>query len=822
MIYNCQIKRNALAFFACLLLLQHLFFAAPPALASDSILTAEAAQAADILGVRQESEQILVLRSGALSESERHQLNIYRSRVLRKILQGVLQVQAAENRLEAEMAYTYDVMAREQRKTDSVNQIFNIVNFAQLGILYGIIEPYSRIHKQFIQSAVGTCVGSGLAIGLPVLNIMYNKFFARASHLTPPGFLSHMIDGKPVDGSNLPPLVARYMDTAAPGSSVTRRQALNSLWKKRYRADMEKKETLAGIDDGKSKKTFVLNTRIVLLWSLFTAVQGFDRDLLALLNQVTGYQRPGEQPANTTVGTATGLPSGADEAARLLGLESVVAELRALSGSGDSERKIELQITLMEVVLSGFLDMQIAIDRCQEELNYQYDVVLAQMTARRGKFLQKTYEANFIQTGTLGACAGWCYLNHYPKAGNQLFIVENAIGLGITTISLLGTHGGWRRNETDPNSLADFFDLRSTGKHGFSPLVWNFLNCTSARGDGKTRRQHLEKVWADNSVAGVDLKKTRNLEKLGSMPSCKWDTIKLVRNRIALLTSLGEQLGQFDEELLELLRQAWPVAVAAASASRESDLPLNPTANAAAGLLGVRALLSEANSAADVRPKLQITRRVLEGFLDSSADANVLAHEIVVESQVVTEMTKRRDLAIQLTNIANFYQIGILGIISDSLGLSIDSTYVLYGDRLNLVSGGLILGLAGGALLERQGGVRLSKAAPNHLSAAFGRGSRFVKLSPLMVSYLNATSPHSPSNLSRREELVKYWKESRVLNVNVKRESTMQKLSAEGKAHHWWSETIKLINNRITMLYDLRAVLRSSSIGFDELLKAVD
>ncbi|MBX9693231.1 MAG: hypothetical protein K2Z81_12655, partial [Cyanobacteria bacterium] len=75
---------------------------------------------------------------------------------------------------------------------------------------------------------------------------------------------------------------------------------------------------------------------------------------------------------------------------------------------------------------------------------------------------------------------------------------------------------------------------------------------------------------------------------------------------------------------------------------------------------------------------------------------------------------------------------------------------------------------------------------------------------------------------SRREELIKYWKESKVLNVDIKRDSVVQKLSAEGKSHHWWCETIKLINNRITMLFDLRAVLRSSSVGFDELLKAVD
>jgi hypothetical protein len=118
--------------------------------------------------------------------------------------------------------------------------------------------------------------------------------------------------------------------------------------------------------------------------------------------------------------------------------------------------------------------------------------------------------------------------------------------------------------------------------------------------------------------------------------------------------------------------------------------------------------------------------------------------------------------------------------------------------------------------------LRPGKAEPNALGAAFGKDSEHIRLSPVTIRYLNTVAPDSPTNLSRREVLIKYWKESKVLNVNIKRDSAVQKLSAEGKAHHWWSETINLINNRVTMLTDLRAVLRSSNAGFDELLKAVD
>jgi hypothetical protein len=185
-------------------------------------------------------------------------------------------------------------------------------------------------------------------------------------------------------------------------------------------------------------------------------------------------------------------------------------------------------------------------------------------------------------------------------------------------------------------------------------------------------------------------------------------------------------------------------------------------------------------------------------------------------------MVRQRDRAIQLTNNVNFLQLGILGVVSDSLGLSASSQNVLAGSHINIISGYMINGLALASILEQHGGLRPGKAEPNVLGAAFGKGSRHINLSPVMIRYLNTVAPVSQTNLSRREELIKYWKESKVLNVNIKRDSAVQKLSVEGKAHHWWCETINLINNRITMLFDLRAVLRSSSIGFDELLKAVD
>ncbi len=121
-------SRPAVCILSCLLIQP--WSPAVSTAATNGALTPDAAQAADILGIRQDAEQIISLRSGASPDSERHQLNTYRALVIRKILEADLQMQAAESQLEFEIAYTYDAIVREQRKENKVNQLVNAANFA--------------------------------------------------------------------------------------------------------------------------------------------------------------------------------------------------------------------------------------------------------------------------------------------------------------------------------------------------------------------------------------------------------------------------------------------------------------------------------------------------------------------------------------------------------------------------------------------------------------------------------------------------------------------------------------------------------------------
>lgn len=811
--------RNAVCFFTCIVIQPWCLTNSALADVSAGALTPDAAQAADILGVRQEAEQIILMRkSGSSSNTDTHQLNNYRSLVLRKVFEADLQNQVAESRLEFEIAYAYDAIMREQRKENTVNQLFNIANFTQFGVL-GVLGGVCDINEKFVWESTLGLVSAGVGTSLPILGIIYNRQ-AKAHHLSPPSFMSPYVNGKPVDGSNLPPLIVRYLNTPAPGESRTRREVLNASWKQNYRADMANTNTLLGIADGKARSQNYLNNRLTLLWSLYTSIEGFNSDLLSLLNQVRGKAKTDYSTPDTRI-PSTALGGGADDAARLLNLEEVVAELEALNtAGGDSEKRRDLQITLLETLVSGGLDMAVAGDKCQKEINYQVDTVLAELTAKQGDVMQKLYEVNFVQGGTFGSIASGLFLKHKINQASIVLLVSGGIGLGLTGLSFFALRGGTRKNVTGPNSLADFFNLRPAAEKGFSPLVYAYLSSSSpARSDGKTRRQCLIDSWTKNSVVTMNLKDRRVLEQLGGMPSCKRDSIKLVLNRIALLSSLRQEYNEFDVEVLDLLQKVWPATIA--TGSQNVDSQLSPSANAAAALLGVQGITA-AREHSDENAKLLITRQVLEGFLSMITDADLVGHEIDVEFKVLDRMERRRDKVVQFTNNVNFLQGGVLGQVATSLGLTGRPENVLATNYLAIITSAIGIGLGAVTLVEQQGGWRPGRANPNALVAAFGKNSEHVSLSPITTRFLNTSEPNSPVNLSRREILIKYWKESKVLNVNLNKDSTIQKLSAEGRAHHRWCETINLINNRLTMLIDLRAVMRSCNVGFDELLRAVD
>ena len=380
---------------------------------------------------------------------------------------------------------------------------------------------------------------------------------AKADHVAPPKVLENMVDGWPVNTEHMPPLVNRFLDSEAIDNRGTRREELFASWKTRYHVDASNEKQLCGIKGRRRASIGFLSNRILLLWSLRTCVQDFDYDLLALLKLVNGdtEERPGQTPVRINQ-QSSAYSANELEVVRLLNVEPEVSELIRLKQSNvNSTRRDQLNLRVLEKALEGSLELQAASDKVDDELNYNYHVVLASLLASRAKWQQWIYNLNFIQSGIMGIVAGRLYLSRWSWAGDKQFVISGGIGTGLTTLSILAMHGFWRKVDTGPNSLAEPLNLHPADEYRFSPFVSAFLNDPPPGStDGKTRRELLNEAWRKNRVTTMNLNRTKTLEALADMPPHKWDTIKIATNRNVLLQSLKKELESFQNEVLELMQ----------------------------------------------------------------------------------------------------------------------------------------------------------------------------------------------------------------------------------------------------------------------------
>lgn len=224
-----------------------------------------------------------------------------------------------------------------------------------------------------------------------------------------------------------------------------------------------------------------------------------------------------------------------------------------------------------------------------------------------------------------------------------------------------------------------------------------------------------------------------------------------------------------------------------------------------------------------VNLQLKLSRKLMSTGLELR---NVSAHfdrEITLEQQALDKLIRERDTAVAITTNANFLQLSILSIIIDGpLEQTKNARRILAGNRLNIVSGLTVGGLALLALIEERGWHRRTAVEPNLLGQTLGLNAPEEKCLPSSLwTYLNNPS-NLDSSITRREKLMEYWKTSKVLPVDIKRPATVEQVAALGPRHRQRCETIKLITARITMLFDLRAMIDRFNNGLVELLQALD
>lgn len=272
-----------------------------------------------------------------------------------------------------------------------------------------------------------------------------------------------------------------------------------------------------------------------------------------------------------------------------------------------------------------------------------------------------------------------------------------------------------------------------------------------------------------------------------------------------------------------------------ADAQMATGTTISPNAEEVAKLLGIdgqihRYLELKNNGRLDVFDKeaLQLQFALIRKLMTTGLELRTVSaqfdNEITHERQAADKLCSERDFIVAQTNNLNFYQLGILSMIIDGpLAQTENKHRILASNRLNIVSGFLVGGLGALAFLERRGGIRHDRAEPNLLGQTLGLNApSYEQLPPFLWTYLNSVAPDSDHGLTRRQQLIEYWKHGKVLCINIKKQSTVEKVSALGPHHHQWNESIKLINSRLTMLFDLRAMIDLLNTGLAELLQALD
>jgi len=221
--------------------------------------------------------------------------------------------------------------------------------------------------------------------------------------------------------------------------------------------------------------------------------------------------------------------------------------------------------------------------------------------------------------------------------------------------------------------------------------------------------------------------------------------------------------------------------------------------------------------------QLALVKKVMSTGLELRTVAAHFDREITLEQQALDKLTRQRDFVVAATNDINFLQLGILSIIIDGpLEQTKNPHKIIAGNRLNIISGLTVGSLALLALLEQRGSYRKSPVEPNMLGQTLGLDSPFgEQLSPVLWTYLNSPS-NSANDITRRDKLLQYWQSAKVLPVNIKKPQVVEQVAATGPRHRQRCESIKLITARITMLFDLRAMVDRLNIGLVELLQALD
>jgi hypothetical protein len=212
-----------------------------------------------------------------------------------------------------------------------------------------------------------------------------------------------------------------------------------------------------------------------------------------------------------------------------------------------------------------------------------------------------------------------------------------------------------------------------------------------------------------------------------------------------------------------------------------------------------------------------------------SADSLNLAKSLGIlpqleqSGEVNTYINEQRDRALRMNTYVNFISGGITRMVTG--GLTLGSVNHIAPDTLTAIEGVIQTSLASWGVWQLRGEKRLEKSGKeNMLAPMFDPSSHnAANYPPSVWSYLNSSSTGTTTQPSRRERLLDHWYQHGLYLMKNKRKTSdadrVQKVSGTNQIS--FRLTSDILQDRMTMLTDLRATVEQMDDNLLEILQAV-
>ena len=216
--------------------------------------------------------------------------------------------------------------------------------------------------------------------------------------------------------------------------------------------------------------------------------------------------------------------------------------------------------------------------------------------------------------------------------------------------------------------------------------------------------------------------------------------------------------------------------------------------------------------------KVQLLDKVMGGCLEVRMVSDRIDRELSWSFSGQGMLQAKRQRILNYLFTANFMQGGVLGVVSGPLFLDGKS---VAGTELLLLASSIGLGLSTISLWETRSGSKKIDGETNVLAHVFDLP---VTEPPhrldTVIKFMTSIPPGSTSNKTRVQELIEGWKKGHHLRTTS--EKQLERLSALQPVAQKYNENIRLLSDRIRMLFDTQWTVQQLDGELLDLLRATD